>query len=207
MRACVYSWGCYESNVLLEYLEDLNTGAALLPTHPQQRAISRLWVDHVNFSLSLSRLPNPNPNPNPTSTFVNLWLIWAGATYLILFYIGQPQHRPRLLPLSPGTGTGQAIAVCGRTQNRGSSIHLSSYLPCQRATLVSMLRSFASLPLPCLLLLLFFAPHLSPQSRHPIPCVAHRGGETLGFFLHSPRGIHTHARTHAKWWGLVYRYT
>lgn len=39
-------WGCYESNVLLEYVEDLSGG--LLPAEPQGRAIARLWTDHIN---------------------------------------------------------------------------------------------------------------------------------------------------------------
>ncbi|KAK5009025.1 hypothetical protein LTR39_005029, partial [Cryomyces antarcticus] len=41
-------WGCYESTVLMEYLEDLNNGEALLPPDPKIRAHSRLWTDHVN---------------------------------------------------------------------------------------------------------------------------------------------------------------
>jgi len=41
-------WGCYESNVLLEYLEDLGAGYALFPQHPQLKAHCRLWVDHIN---------------------------------------------------------------------------------------------------------------------------------------------------------------
>ncbi|KAJ5781543.1 Glutathione S-transferase/chloride channel C-terminal [Penicillium psychrosexuale] len=41
-------WGCYESNVLLEYLEDLGVGAAMLPVDPKLRAHCRLWADHVN---------------------------------------------------------------------------------------------------------------------------------------------------------------
>lgn len=44
---CASSWGCYESTVLLDYLEDLGVGTALLPEHPQLKATSRLWVDHV----------------------------------------------------------------------------------------------------------------------------------------------------------------
>ena len=32
----------------MEYLEDLNTGPALLPSDPRSRANSRLWSDHVN---------------------------------------------------------------------------------------------------------------------------------------------------------------
>lgn len=41
-------WCCYESTVLMEYLEDLNQGNALLPSDPKQRAHSRLWTDHIN---------------------------------------------------------------------------------------------------------------------------------------------------------------
>jgi glutathione S-transferase len=41
-------WGCYESSVLMEYLEDLKQGAHLLPTDPKERAHSRLWSDHIN---------------------------------------------------------------------------------------------------------------------------------------------------------------
>lgn len=41
-------WGCYESTVLMEYLEDLNQGRPLLPRDPQTRAHSRLWTDHIN---------------------------------------------------------------------------------------------------------------------------------------------------------------
>ncbi|KAK3060246.1 hypothetical protein LTS18_008977, partial [Coniosporium uncinatum] len=41
-------WGCYESTVLMEYLEDLNAGMPLLPKHPQARAHCRLWSDHIN---------------------------------------------------------------------------------------------------------------------------------------------------------------
>ncbi|KAH8148611.1 uncharacterized protein LAJ45_07322 [Morchella importuna] len=44
-------WGCYESTVLLDYLEDLGVGTALLPEHPQVKATSRLWVDHVNRNI------------------------------------------------------------------------------------------------------------------------------------------------------------
>ncbi|KAF2668041.1 glutathione S-transferase [Microthyrium microscopicum] len=41
-------WGCYESTVLMEYLEDLNQGEPLLPSDPKARAHSRLWADHIN---------------------------------------------------------------------------------------------------------------------------------------------------------------
>lgn len=42
-------WGCGESTVLMEYLEDLNAGQPLLPQgNPQLRANCRLWADHIN---------------------------------------------------------------------------------------------------------------------------------------------------------------
>ncbi|CZR60819.1 related to glutathione transferase omega 1 [Phialocephala subalpina] len=41
-------WGCGESSVLMEYLEDLNSGPPLLPLDPRHRATSRLWSDHIN---------------------------------------------------------------------------------------------------------------------------------------------------------------
>ena len=41
------SWGCYESTVLLEYLEDLGIEPSLLPRDPKDRAVARLWADHV----------------------------------------------------------------------------------------------------------------------------------------------------------------
>jgi len=41
-------WGCYESTVLMEYLEDLHQGDALLPLEAKLRAHSRLWTDHIN---------------------------------------------------------------------------------------------------------------------------------------------------------------
>ncbi|GIZ40544.1 hypothetical protein CKM354_000387800 [Cercospora kikuchii] len=41
-------WGSYESTVLMEYLEDLKQGPALLPEDPKLRAHSRLWSDHIN---------------------------------------------------------------------------------------------------------------------------------------------------------------
>ena len=36
-------WGSYESTVLMEYLEDLDQGTALMPQDPKLRAHSRLW--------------------------------------------------------------------------------------------------------------------------------------------------------------------
>lgn len=42
------NWGCHESTVLLEYLEDLKTDRKLLPEDPKLRAESRLWCDHIN---------------------------------------------------------------------------------------------------------------------------------------------------------------
>jgi glutathione S-transferase len=44
-------WGCYESTVLMEYLEDISTGNDLLPRDPRQRAHSRLWSDHINRNI------------------------------------------------------------------------------------------------------------------------------------------------------------
>lgn len=44
-------WGCYESTVLMEYLEDLGQGEPLLPSDPKLRAVSRLWSDHVCLDL------------------------------------------------------------------------------------------------------------------------------------------------------------
>jgi glutathione S-transferase len=42
------NWGCYESSVLMEYLEDLEQGPMLLPRDAKFRATSRLWSDHIN---------------------------------------------------------------------------------------------------------------------------------------------------------------
>ncbi|KAI9815904.1 MAG: hypothetical protein M1832_005215 [Thelocarpon impressellum] len=45
-------WGCYESTVLMEYLEDLDGGSPLLPLdEPQLRAHCRLWSDHINRNI------------------------------------------------------------------------------------------------------------------------------------------------------------
>ncbi|KAL8712201.1 MAG: hypothetical protein Q9225_006991 [Loekoesia sp. 1 TL-2023] len=42
-------WGCYESTVLMEYLEDLNAGRPLFPPgDPKLKAHCRLWTDHIN---------------------------------------------------------------------------------------------------------------------------------------------------------------
>lgn len=41
-------WGCYESTVLMEYLEDLDEGRKILPSDAKTRAQSRLWSDHIN---------------------------------------------------------------------------------------------------------------------------------------------------------------
>ncbi|KAF1841130.1 uncharacterized protein K460DRAFT_371121 [Cucurbitaria berberidis CBS 394.84] len=45
------AWSTHESTVIMEYLEDLNTGPALLPPDVQTRATSRLWSDHVNRNI------------------------------------------------------------------------------------------------------------------------------------------------------------
>lgn len=42
------TWSTHESTVIMEYLEDLNAGPALLPSDPQTRATCRLWSDHIN---------------------------------------------------------------------------------------------------------------------------------------------------------------
>ncbi|KAJ6108325.1 hypothetical protein N7523_009648 [Penicillium sp. IBT 18751x] len=44
-------WGCYESTVLMEYLEDLGLGAPLMPADPKLRAHCRLWADHINRNI------------------------------------------------------------------------------------------------------------------------------------------------------------
>ncbi|RJE22900.1 Glutathione transferase [Aspergillus sclerotialis] len=44
-------WGCYESTVLVEYLEDLNIGPSLLPGDAKLRAHCRLWTDHINRNI------------------------------------------------------------------------------------------------------------------------------------------------------------
>ncbi|KAL8687050.1 MAG: hypothetical protein Q9224_005266, partial [Gallowayella concinna] len=42
-------WSCYESTVLMEYLEDLNDGPPLFPPgNAKLRAQCRLWTDHIN---------------------------------------------------------------------------------------------------------------------------------------------------------------
>ena len=37
-----------ESQIILEYLEDISPDHNLLPKHPFDRAIARLWMDHVS---------------------------------------------------------------------------------------------------------------------------------------------------------------
>lgn len=44
-------WVCYESTVLLEYLEDLKQGPAIFPESATDRATARLWTDHVNRNI------------------------------------------------------------------------------------------------------------------------------------------------------------
>ncbi|KAJ6171109.1 hypothetical protein N7470_000176 [Penicillium chermesinum] len=44
-------WGCYESSVIMEYLEDLNIGTPLLPADAKLRAHCRLWADHINRNI------------------------------------------------------------------------------------------------------------------------------------------------------------
>jgi len=45
------TWSCHESNVLMEYLEDLQHGPPLLPADLQLRGTCRLWSDHINRHL------------------------------------------------------------------------------------------------------------------------------------------------------------
>lgn len=45
------TWSTHESTVIMEYLEDLNIGPALLPPDAQSRATQRLWADHVNRNI------------------------------------------------------------------------------------------------------------------------------------------------------------
>ncbi|KAE8549326.1 hypothetical protein TMatcc_000321 [Talaromyces marneffei ATCC 18224] len=46
------NWGCYESTVLLEYLDDLDEGTPLLPPGDARlRAHCRLWGDHINRNI------------------------------------------------------------------------------------------------------------------------------------------------------------
>jgi glutathione S-transferase len=45
------TWSTHESTVIMEYLEDLATGPALLPPDAQTRATCRLWADHINRSI------------------------------------------------------------------------------------------------------------------------------------------------------------
>ncbi|KAJ5047484.1 uncharacterized protein L3040_003308 [Drepanopeziza brunnea f. sp. 'multigermtubi'] len=45
-------WGCGESKVLVEYLEDLGAGQPLLPQgNPQLKATCRLWADHIDRNI------------------------------------------------------------------------------------------------------------------------------------------------------------
>ncbi|KAJ5983428.1 Glutathione S-transferase/chloride channel C-terminal [Penicillium waksmanii] len=44
-------WGCYESSVIMEYLEDLKLGTNLFPLDPKSRAHCRLWADHINRNI------------------------------------------------------------------------------------------------------------------------------------------------------------
>jgi glutathione S-transferase len=42
------TWSIHESTVILEYLEDIDAGPALLPPDAMTCATQRLWADHVN---------------------------------------------------------------------------------------------------------------------------------------------------------------
>ncbi|KAK6356488.1 hypothetical protein TWF718_000847 [Orbilia javanica] len=43
-------WGCYESTVLMEYVDDVSE-KKLLPQDPKQKAYSRLWADHISRNI------------------------------------------------------------------------------------------------------------------------------------------------------------
>ncbi|KAK6515570.1 hypothetical protein TWF506_007900 [Arthrobotrys conoides] len=43
-------WGCYESTVLMEYVDDISE-KKLLPEDPKQKAHSRLWADHISRNI------------------------------------------------------------------------------------------------------------------------------------------------------------
>jgi glutathione S-transferase len=45
------TWSTHESTVIMEYLEDLQTGPPLMPSNPQTRATCRLWTDHINRNI------------------------------------------------------------------------------------------------------------------------------------------------------------
>jgi glutathione S-transferase len=45
------TWSTHESTVIMEYLEDLGIGPALLIGDAQTRATQRLWADHVNRNI------------------------------------------------------------------------------------------------------------------------------------------------------------
>ncbi|KAK6539697.1 Glutathione S-transferase U1 [Orbilia ellipsospora] len=43
-------WGCYESTVLMEYVDDISQ-KKLLPQNPKAKAESRLWADHISRNI------------------------------------------------------------------------------------------------------------------------------------------------------------
>ncbi|KAK6531455.1 hypothetical protein TWF281_008259 [Arthrobotrys megalospora] len=43
-------WGCYESTVLMEYVDDISE-KKLLPQDPKQKAHTRLWADHISRNI------------------------------------------------------------------------------------------------------------------------------------------------------------
>jgi glutathione S-transferase len=45
------NWGCGESGIILEYLEDLENSVPLFPADPRLRANCRFWIDHVNSTI------------------------------------------------------------------------------------------------------------------------------------------------------------
>lgn len=70
------TWSTYESSVIMEYLEDLGTGPALLPADPQTRATCRLWSDHINRNIvpgfyRLLQAQDPNDQVNHATELRN----------------------------------------------------------------------------------------------------------------------------------------
>lgn len=70
------NWSMHESTVIMEYLEDLQIGQPLLPAHPQVRATSRLWSDHVNRHIvpcfyRLLQAQDPNDQVNHATELRN----------------------------------------------------------------------------------------------------------------------------------------
>ncbi|KAL8947838.1 MAG: hypothetical protein Q9222_005923 [Ikaeria aurantiellina] len=75
-------WGCYESTVLMEYLEDIDAGRPLFPPgNPKLKAQCRLWSDHVR-------------SPRDTLTF---HLLRSGKSHT-LTHLHKPQINRNIIP-------------------------------------------------------------------------------------------------------------